>query len=570
MACLVSCSDDTASEEARGVSLTTFFPTAVMQGQEMTVTGTRLGEAKTFTFPGGVEVSQFELVSENMIRMTVPTGISSEDGELVMNLTDGSSLISRQTMHRAQPAISGMEPGDAVSIMQTLTVNGKDMQSIRRVYMPYGKDTTQTIAVEAMEFMRKSDDNIQFTVPDSVAGGDVSFTLEAYDGTLLRTDPIIVNGGIGGLAVLWKTNSPTEQNWDWNARALVSAEKVANIKMGDFLEFDFVAVNDDAYMAFSDLDGNVIESNDFEAGSTSGFHPARHDNRLLITTDLARKLSHGFGVYGAGYTLRSIRLVLSQEPVGDQPVELWYTTTPVSQDWDFGKRASVTADKLLTLTPGDVIEFSMTGSDDCYMYWKQLDSWTGIDYIFELDAEVGAWHPMRMGCKVVVTEKLVEQLHNGFSVYGWGYQLTSITLTQGNPEDAPDDIKIPDVELETIGTTLWSNTQPKAQNWDWGNRAEVTADQLTTLSEGDILKYQLSVDNDGWLYFRDLDGNAIQSSDFEPEDSDKSGWHPGRHDYKLVVTADIAAKLRNGFATYGGSCTLARIALIESEDVGEN
>ncbi len=187
---LTACSDDQDEEGISGLAIRSFMPTSVMENLEMTINGTGFSDVDAVVFPGGVTVTDFELVSSSLIRLNVPADIDPDGGKLVLMAGD-DTVESSESMTIAQPAVSGMEPGDEIEPTNTLTINGEDMQCIKEVRFP-SQIVGDSITVETMSFLRKSSDNLKLRVPANTLGGMVSFTLVAADGSMLQTDDINV------------------------------------------------------------------------------------------------------------------------------------------------------------------------------------------------------------------------------------------------------------------------------------------------------------------------------------------------------------------------------------------
>ena len=80
---LSSCARISEDETADlGLGIKVFFPTKVVAGQPMTVNGSGFSDVTEIEFPGGVKVTGFELVSNEMIRVLAPAGISAGGGAL--------------------------------------------------------------------------------------------------------------------------------------------------------------------------------------------------------------------------------------------------------------------------------------------------------------------------------------------------------------------------------------------------------------------------------------------------------------------------------------------------------
>ena len=66
---LTGCVEETLETTADvGLHIKVFFPTKVVEGQPMTINGCGFAEATEIVFPGDVKVTDFQIVSNDMIR----------------------------------------------------------------------------------------------------------------------------------------------------------------------------------------------------------------------------------------------------------------------------------------------------------------------------------------------------------------------------------------------------------------------------------------------------------------------------------------------------------------------
>lgn len=193
MLAAVSCTPESLEEATDGLSLKAFMPTVVMAGGEMVVTGNHLDQVLSVVFPGGIEVKDFQVVTSNQIKVRIPSGISREGGPLTLVSAD-KKVESAVSMRLAQPVVKSLDPGDETKPGRTLTFKGEDLDCIIRVSFP-AKEEGETVEIEAMDFQRKSPDNIKVTVPEGIVDGKASMTLTAIDGSILTTPEILFVAG---------------------------------------------------------------------------------------------------------------------------------------------------------------------------------------------------------------------------------------------------------------------------------------------------------------------------------------------------------------------------------------
>lgn len=100
---LASCSDDADSTVER-LSVAAFYPTIVMDGTEVSITGTGLSDVTTVIFPGGQIAKSVQVIDDMRIIAVAPADVDVEPGVLaVSNGTESAQ--SRQTISKAQPQL---------------------------------------------------------------------------------------------------------------------------------------------------------------------------------------------------------------------------------------------------------------------------------------------------------------------------------------------------------------------------------------------------------------------------------------------------------------------------------
>ena len=74
-----------------GLHVKVFFPTKVVAGQPMTINGSGFSEATEIVFPEGIQVTDFQIVSNDMIRVNAPAGIAAEGGKILVRTAEGEA-----------------------------------------------------------------------------------------------------------------------------------------------------------------------------------------------------------------------------------------------------------------------------------------------------------------------------------------------------------------------------------------------------------------------------------------------------------------------------------------------
>lgn len=189
---LVGCGNGTVDDVADGLSLKAFSPTVIMAGGEMTIVGTSLDQVSSIVFPGNIQVEYFEVITQNQIKLLVPSGIPSEGGVLQL-VSKEKTVESVVTLRMASPQIKSLLPGDEIGVGHELSIKGIDLEYTKQLEFPSQTDG-EVIIVEAIDFLRKASEDIKVVVPDGVKNGEIKITLVALNGAKIETPVIKVSG----------------------------------------------------------------------------------------------------------------------------------------------------------------------------------------------------------------------------------------------------------------------------------------------------------------------------------------------------------------------------------------
>ena len=180
---LTACSDDDGIGSANvGLGIKTFFPTKVVTNQPVTINGSGFFGATEVEFPGGTKVTDFEVISDDMIRVNTPAGIPAEGGKLIVR-SDKDEVQSRQAMTLGHTNVTGfsLQPGEKATGGDLITVYGSDLEFINAVELLDADSVPQLI--DHMDFYRKGTDNLIFRVPlKNIYTGTFVGYLHTYDG----------------------------------------------------------------------------------------------------------------------------------------------------------------------------------------------------------------------------------------------------------------------------------------------------------------------------------------------------------------------------------------------------
>ena len=205
-ATFTGCTLDEQLESADvGLHVKVFFPTKVVKGQPMTINGSGFADATEIVFPGEVVVTDFKIVSNDMIRVNAPAGIAAEGGKIIVR-TPGGEAESPLPLTLGETKISGYSAVVGTTVTggdksATLTVTQKGQE----VVVPETELTilTPSVEVEAAggNFTIEVSANVEYTVTVTegaewlTKSSDLGFTAAENTSTESRTATITVSGG---------------------------------------------------------------------------------------------------------------------------------------------------------------------------------------------------------------------------------------------------------------------------------------------------------------------------------------------------------------------------------------
>ena len=182
-AAFTACSDDDLNGSANvGLGIKVFFPTKVVTNQPITINGSGFNGVNEIEFPGGVKVTSFETVSDHMIRVNAPAGISQEGGKIVVRTADNQTE-SPQALTVGRTVVSGFsqQEGETVTGGNLITVFGTDLEFINKVELLDAEG--ETLFIDQKDFYRKGTSTVVFRIPPkNIYEGTFVGYVHTYDG----------------------------------------------------------------------------------------------------------------------------------------------------------------------------------------------------------------------------------------------------------------------------------------------------------------------------------------------------------------------------------------------------
>ena len=184
-------------EENVGLHVKVFFPTKVVAGQPMTINGSGFSNVTEIVFPSDVRVTDFEIVSNDMIRVTAPSGIAADGGKIIVRTKD-DEVESALPLTIGHTVISGysLQEGDTIKGGELLSIYGTDLEFICGLELlkdeEKGRDSagivqleetpTVPLPVPETSFYRKGTSTVTVIIPDNVHKGTFIGKIFTYDG----------------------------------------------------------------------------------------------------------------------------------------------------------------------------------------------------------------------------------------------------------------------------------------------------------------------------------------------------------------------------------------------------
>ena len=180
--CLAEEQLETADE---GLNIKVFFPTKVVAGQPMTINGGGFSDVTEVVFPGteeGIVVTDFQIVSNDMIRVNAPADISAEGGKILVRTEAGEQVESPLPLTLGNTDITGYSADGSVPVDggSQITIYGTDLEFITGVEL-LDADGNPAL-IEDKLFNRKGTSSVIFTVPRKVFEGKFVGKVYTIDG----------------------------------------------------------------------------------------------------------------------------------------------------------------------------------------------------------------------------------------------------------------------------------------------------------------------------------------------------------------------------------------------------
>jgi len=383
------CRENQTTGATEALSVKVYSPTKVIEGQEVTITGTGLGEVTSVIFPGNKSVTSVKVISDNMISVITPAGIPAEGGELTVQSPAGT-VTAGVPLTVGVPTFTAMTPNETVGSKEELLIVGTDMEFFEKAIFP-GKD--EDVVINAIDFLRKSTSLLRIKVPMGIKEGLGRIKLVTVGGQELLLPELNLKPGATGE---WQLKEITiwEGSWavDWGKEFLIETAwfTAHDIKEDDTVTFYFTSQpgwpmikfyndgwNNDFKIEGFDDNGQTASPNQFTENNTRLVIPMTKNNLYWFT------VPKNMNATGTGLTITKITMTtLVWVEYGDGPVEkkdiLWEGSLgPV--DWNGTAKIALDADALAKLVAGKTLGIDFACNPGTYNQIRVMGSnWTEL------------------------------------------------------------------------------------------------------------------------------------------------------------------------------------------------
>ena len=533
-----SSNDDKGSANV-GLGIKTFFPAKVVANQPMTINGSGFDAATEVVFPGGVKVTDFEIVSDDMIRVNAPSGIAAEGGKLIVR-TAADEAESKMLLTVGKTKVTGFnkQPGETATGGDLIEIYGADLEFINSIELLDADGNPQLI--DQKDFYRKGTNNLVFQVPlKNIFKGNFVGHIFTYDGQEFDLPDLAYepNAGGGHWEIQEKTIWDTETVFaDWSATIEIPAAEFADVKEGDIIrvyikdkggDYNPIFKHLDTWGDWDELQGaKVDEDGYFETTVPAG-----------AVDELKEK---GLRFQGVGFTLTKVTLIQEiwvDGDVADIVATIWDTET-VFADWS--ATILIGPDQFADLKEGDLIRVYIKDKGDDYNPIFKHENWSDWNELQSIKVDGDGYF------ESTVSAGIIEELQTtGLRFQGVGFTITKVELTMyARPSGGG--------ESRTI-TTIW-DTETVFDGWS--ATILIGADQFASVEEGDIVRVYIKDKGDDYnpIYKHEdwSDWNEFQSNKL-----DADGY------FEAPVPADAIAELQtSGLRFQGLGFTIVKVELI--------
>ena len=367
-----ACSDED-DKAGNALSVASFYPVIVMEGTEVTITGSSLDRVTEVIFPGGQPATSLEVVDAWTLRAKAPANVSKKEAPLVIRSVDEEAS-SRQTIRQAKPQLYYFTPAENIETYKELSIIGNDLLLADKVTFVREEES---LTIEALDFLRKSNTEIKLFLPEETpTGEEVSVSLIFKNGERLDLGTLNIAAGEGGGSWVEKEITLYEgepvATGNWSNVVHIRKELFASAKMGDVIRVYTTDLEDGAQ--------GSLKNGSTWAGLTEelGYFDISGDyyDRTIDETMLEQLVESGMIISGQNYTIVKASLFTSVW-VDDNDAE---KTDPITPETilliDYEDTGDHNADWDKSWADGEATEFVTDTKGNVYMHLvKPVTGW---------------------------------------------------------------------------------------------------------------------------------------------------------------------------------------------------
>ena len=326
-----------------GLHVKVFFPAKVVAGQPMTINGGGFSDVTEIVFPDGAEgivVKDFQIVSNDMIRVNAPKGIAADGGKIIVR-TESDQAESPLPLTLGNTKISGYSAnaGDQVDGGSQITIFGTDLEFITGVEL-LDADGNPALVSDKI-FNKKATASIIFTVPKKVYEGTFVGKVYTIDGKTFEMPELTYKPASDGgyfetvEHVIWENPDPEgigSVNWSGQYRFYGEGNADTNnecIAMIAAAHWDIIK-NGTFYLKFAPA------ADAYQIRANTGWWSFDGDGAYDIHGGDERIIDNGDGTFSLAYTLSEeplksgIQGLIDEQHLlftgsGYTPLKLYYT-----------------------------------------------------------------------------------------------------------------------------------------------------------------------------------------------------------------------------------------------------
>ena len=204
------------------LSIKSFSPTKVVPGQEMTVYGSCFDEIAEIIFPDNVPVNRCKLITNQVLKIVVPAGVSTDGGSIIFRKADRQEVVSKIKLTVGNPVITGysVQEDEVVKGGSLFTVYGNDLEFINKVELL--DEDENPVIIPDTGFYRKGSNSVVYYIPKKVFQGQFVGKLYTIDGRVFLLPEFTYKQPVGhwekGKKFLWKNGLGNHVSWSSDYR----------------------------------------------------------------------------------------------------------------------------------------------------------------------------------------------------------------------------------------------------------------------------------------------------------------------------------------------------------------